>query len=206
MRNSESTVVQFVYGDDNLNPEKMENNGRPVHFDRLRVNIRQSFPCTAEPALRSRELADALEAYLLESRFQNLLPTGAKFLAEIRDYYQGLATKQNDLIEIVGIDSSDLDRAMWNSCRVTRTQLGLALEAALAKYTEAFVEPGEAVGATGAQSISEPGTQMTLKVRMQFNLFVVNHSVLTDFFPDVPFCWRFFDERHSGSASSQRDY
>ena len=28
----------------------------------------------------------------------------------------------------------------------------------------AMVEPGEAVGAIGAQSISEPGTQMTLKV------------------------------------------
>jgi DNA-directed RNA polymerase III subunit RPC1 len=27
-----------------------------------------------------------------------------------------------------------------------------------------MVEPGEAVGAIGAQSISEPGTQMTLKV------------------------------------------
>ena len=27
-----------------------------------------------------------------------------------------------------------------------------------------MVEPGEAVGAMGAQSISEPGTQMTLKV------------------------------------------
>lgn len=30
----------------------------------------------------------------------------------------------------------------------------------------AMVEPGEAVGAMGAQSISEPGTQMTLKVRL----------------------------------------
>ena len=33
-----------------------------------------------------------------------------------------------------------------------------------AKYTKAYVEPGEAIGATRAQSIGEPGTQMTLKV------------------------------------------
>ena len=33
------------------------------------------------------------------------------------------------------------------------------------KILLAYVEPGEAVGAIGAQSISEPGTQMTLKVR-----------------------------------------
>ena len=39
------------------------------------------------------------------------------------------------------------------------------LSSALTKYTKALVEPGEAVGAIGAQSISEPGTQMTLKVR-----------------------------------------
>ena len=37
------------------------------------------------------------------------------------------------------------------------------LKVAFTKYTKALVEPGEAVGAIGAQSISEPGTQMTLK-------------------------------------------
>ena len=31
------------------------------------------------------------------------------------------------------------------------------------KYHRAFTEPGEAVGAVGAQSLGEPGTQMTLK-------------------------------------------
>jgi len=33
----------------------------------------------------------------------------------------------------------------------------------LRRYQRSVVEPGEAVGAVGAQSISEPGTQMTLK-------------------------------------------
>lgn len=33
----------------------------------------------------------------------------------------------------------------------------------LEKYEKAKVEPGSAVGAVGAQSIGEPGTQMTLK-------------------------------------------
>lgn len=34
---------------------------------------------------------------------------------------------------------------------------------ALHKYNRSHVQPGEAIGALGAQSISEPGTQMTLK-------------------------------------------
>lgn len=37
------------------------------------------------------------------------------------------------------------------------------LEQCLTKYERAKVEPGSAVGAVGAQSIGEPGTQMTLK-------------------------------------------
>jgi hypothetical protein len=38
------------------------------------------------------------------------------------------------------------------------------MDIALERCSKASVEPGEAVGAIGAQSISEPGTQMTLKV------------------------------------------
>ena len=37
------------------------------------------------------------------------------------------------------------------------------IEACLGKYDKAKVEPGSAVGAIAAQSIGEPGTQMTLK-------------------------------------------
>lgn len=50
-----------------------------------------------------------------------------------------------------------------NVMRLTHTQLMTILAAALKTYNESFIEPGEAVGAVGAQSLSEPGTQMTLK-------------------------------------------
>lgn len=142
----------------------MENNDRPVDFDRLRVHISQTSPCPDEPALRPQELKDAVEAYLEDERFQSLLPTGGPFLCEIRDYYSELAKKQEELMAIEGIEEYDVDRVTWNSCRITTTQLELALEKALTTYSTSFVEPGEAVGAMGAQSISEPGTQMTLKV------------------------------------------
>lgn len=46
---------------------------------------------------------------------------------------------------------------------MTKTQLEKFIHDALQKYCHALVEPGEAIGASGAQSISEPGTQMTLK-------------------------------------------
>ena len=42
----------------------------------------------------------------------------------------------------------------------------MVLNLGLNKYIQSIIEPGEAVGAVGAQSLSEPGTQMTLKVTL----------------------------------------
>ncbi|XDT06804.1 RNA polymerase Rpb1, domain 5 [Nakaseomyces glabratus] len=47
--------------------------------------------------------------------------------------------------------------------RITEDAVQKFLEIAISKYHRAKVEPGTAVGAIGAQSIGEPGTQMTLK-------------------------------------------
>lgn len=47
--------------------------------------------------------------------------------------------------------------------QVTVKQLLRFLSLAWKKYSRAVMEPGEAAGAIGAQSIGEPGTQMTLK-------------------------------------------
>lgn len=64
---------------------------------------------------------------------------------------------------------ANLDTEKEAEKRVERTQkiskptLVAFIEACLEKYKKAEVEPGSAVGAVGAQSIGEPGTQMTLK-------------------------------------------
>lgn len=50
-----------------------------------------------------------------------------------------------------------------NKTKVTQAQLMTFLDLCWAKYVRAKIEPGTAVGAVGAQSIGEPGTQMTLK-------------------------------------------
>jgi DNA-directed RNA polymerase III subunit RPC1 len=47
--------------------------------------------------------------------------------------------------------------------KVSLRTLKMFIELCLTKYHKAKVEPGHAVGAVGAQSIGEPGTQMTLK-------------------------------------------
>ncbi|KAK4676677.1 DNA-directed RNA polymerase III subunit C1 (rpo31) [Podospora pseudoanserina] len=49
------------------------------------------------------------------------------------------------------------------TAKVSEASLRKFIELCLEKYKKAQVEPGHAVGAVGAQSIGEPGTQMTLK-------------------------------------------
>ena len=50
-----------------------------------------------------------------------------------------------------------------NTVRLTQTQVDLVLNRALNKYIRSMIQPGEAIGAVGSQSLSEPTTQMTLK-------------------------------------------
>ena len=49
------------------------------------------------------------------------------------------------------------------TAKISKTTLLAFIDACLEKYDKAKVEPGSAVGAIAAQSIGEPGTQMTLK-------------------------------------------
>ena len=104
VRNSENTVVQFTYGDDGLHPDKMENNDRPVDFERLHMHIRETSPCLEETTLVGKELIDLVDEKLLEKRFQDLLPTSVVFLQEIRDFVADLVDKQNQFIEM-GVDN-----------------------------------------------------------------------------------------------------
>lgn len=62
------------------------------------------------------------------------------------------------------IISTDADiKIVDNLVKVTEDQLRYFLELCRTKYLKAKIEPGSTVGAVGAQSIGEPGTQMTLK-------------------------------------------
>lgn len=94
-------------------------------------------------------------------------PRKPKFLDEITSFFESVVEKQTEILEFCKEDQ--MQQRIWNSCRFTSTQVEKFLSVALSKYTKAMVEPGESVGAIGAQSISEPGTQMTLKVSVGFD-------------------------------------
>ncbi len=56
----------------------------------------------------------------------------------------------------------ELEQAL-SKTRLTRSGVEKAIKLTVEHYKHAFMEPGEAVGIVAAQSIGEPGTQMTLR-------------------------------------------
>ena len=69
----------------------------------------------------------------------------------------------NTLCLLIGYYSDAQVKIVDNQLKVTKSQLLTFLELCRTKYLRAKIEPGSTVGAVGAQSIGEPGTQMTLK-------------------------------------------
>lgn len=91
-----------------------------------------------------------------------------RFLKTIESHVSGLASKLERVRQLAGFDGDVMLRPTAQAhadrtAKVTATTLRLFIKMCLEKHKKAHVEPGHAVGAVGAQSIGEPGTQMTLK-------------------------------------------
>ncbi|KAL8805595.1 MAG: hypothetical protein Q9182_001860 [Xanthomendoza sp. 2 TL-2023] len=70
---------------------------------------------------------------------------------------------KNDKGGLRGAKAKAVKEALDRTSKVSETTLRTFIQACLEKFEKAQTEPGHAVGAVAAQSIGEPGTQMTLK-------------------------------------------
>ena len=76
----------------------------------------------------------------------------------------GMSVKfKHDLVRFARANLVRAGKPEGHGVGVTKAQLDEFLERCVRKYSAKRIEPGSAVGAVGAQSIGEPGTQMTLK-------------------------------------------
>jgi len=116
---------------------------------------------------------DVLEYWDQSTSGLDLREGARKFLEDIFDYVQRRADKISKARKLSGMENTDdamdvdvptetMDR-INRVAKVSRRTLEMFVTLCLQKYRAAHVEPGHAVGAVGAQSIGEPGTQMTLK-------------------------------------------
>uniref|UniRef100_W5LHZ8 DNA-directed RNA polymerase subunit n=1 Tax=Astyanax mexicanus TaxID=7994 RepID=W5LHZ8_ASTMX len=162
VRSSTGDIIQFIYGGDGLDPAAMEGKDEPLEFKRVLDNIRAVYTCPNEPALSKNELVLTTDSIMKRTDFACCRDT---FLQEIKKFISGVSEKIKKTRDKYGINDngSTEPKVLYQLDRITPTQLEKFLETCRDKYMRAQMEPGSAVGALCAQSIGEPGTQMTLK-------------------------------------------
>ncbi|KAF2020283.1 beta and beta-prime subunits of DNA dependent RNA-polymerase [Aaosphaeria arxii CBS 175.79] len=193
VRNSSGTIVQFLYGDDNLDPVDMEGKAKPVNFDRTFSHAVTSTWNNEEPSLAPEEIKSHTLAKLNAERNKyhrykldgvTRLPYNDKsddsidqkesirdFLDTVQDYINKKANTLQTTLDHLGImqpkrggpEDADKFTLADGIAKISQSALDTFITLCLTKYDRSRVQPGHAVGAIGAQSIGEPGTQMTLK-------------------------------------------
>lgn len=197
VRNSSGTVVQFQYGDDNLDPVDMEGKAKPVNFDRTFSHAVTSTWDNAEPSLTPEDVRNHTLTKLNTERSKytrykldavTVLDPNDKsdmsidqhesvrdFLDTVQDYVFKKAQKLETTLVHLGVSEASATRKKRSPeeaekfgladgiAKISQSALDEFLTLCLTKYSRSKVQPGHAVGAIGAQSIGEPGTQMTLK-------------------------------------------
>jgi len=109
----------------------------------------------ADPA--KSDHGKAVNVSRLVERIKIVQPEGP---AASKEYVEGLLKEVSG--ELTPVLIQQLRRSIAKA-KLSRSTAEKAVSTALEAYRKALVEPGEAVGIVAAQSIGEPGTQMTLR-------------------------------------------
>ncbi|KAL1971699.1 hypothetical protein VTN31DRAFT_2320 [Thermomyces dupontii] len=183
VRTSSANIIQFSYGGDNLDPVDMEGKAKPVHFERAWNHALATNYDINDRSLLPSEIMNITEEMLSKQRARyarrdllghqldymdrsdhgiDQFESGRDFVESIQKFVE---SKVEGLIHAGADSPSDVRRqmALNHVGKVSERALRAFIKSCLTKYERAKIEPGHAVGAVGAQSIGEPGTQMTLR-------------------------------------------
>ncbi|XP_010265589.1 PREDICTED: DNA-directed RNA polymerase III subunit 1 [Nelumbo nucifera] len=172
VRNASGGVVQFLYGDDGLDPANMEGKkGIPLNLERVYLKTKATCPSGTNASLCPSEIVKILDDRI--SRY-DMTPDGgcsSAFKKLLVDFIQNRISILRNTRKALGLDeeyakkdnSDILEHIAANISGITTQQLKVFLETCISRYHLKRIEAGAAIGAIGAQSIGEPGTQMTLK-------------------------------------------
>ncbi|KAH6755754.1 nuclear RNA polymerase C1 [Perilla frutescens var. hirtella] len=188
VRNASACIVQFVYGGDAMDPAQMEEkSGLPLNFERLFMKAKATCPATDQKSLTTEEIKEivnkTIERRLLNSTMtfeggcSQSLPSSdtpfkdgclEAFAQSIRNFIEKKCPSSILKLKLSEGVYSEEDRSYLknvdsNVSGITQRQLMVFLETCISRYHSKKIEAGTAIGAIGAQSIGEPGTQMTLK-------------------------------------------
>lgn len=171
VRNSTGGIVQLVYGDDGLDPVHMEGvDGEPVNFTRVMLNVKTHSPPNDAKPLSEEEMKSIIVENIEQSRKVEGTKATETFLEAMRAFLMVEAEKAQLARGKFGLSSLKVNRRKMHLEKaamlvhgLTEEQIKEFVDECIFKFQRKAIEPGSAVGAVGAQSIGEPGTQMTLK-------------------------------------------
>ncbi|KAI3749969.1 hypothetical protein L2E82_20592 [Cichorium intybus] len=172
VRDSSTCIVQFTYGGDGRDPSQMEGkSGFPLNFSRLLDKAKNTCPAGEHKGLSPSEIREMVEERL---SMHDMTPEGGcsqDFRNKLKQFLENIATTldftkraimphgQNNNEE----ESSILENVAQSISGITPKQLQVFMETCISRYHHKKIDAGTNIGAIGAQSIGEPGTQMTLK-------------------------------------------
>ncbi|XAR60510.1 DNA-directed RNA polymerase [Bertholletia excelsa] len=172
VRNASGCIVQFVYGDDGMDPSQMEGKGGvPLNFERLLSKVKATCPAGEQTSLSPSEILHLGDERLSK---HDMTPEGGcsdAFKNSLSEFIQECSRRAESTRAALKLDDEQvevrnykiLESVAQNISGLTSRQLQVFLETCISRYHLKTIESGTAIGAIGAQSIGEPGTQMTLK-------------------------------------------
>ncbi|KAK4741842.1 hypothetical protein SAY87_025430 [Trapa incisa] len=172
VRNAGGSIIQFCYGDDGMDPAQMEGkSGFPLNLNRMFMKMKAICPPRQDKYLSPAEVSTIIEEKIPESEI-SLDGTSFDASGAFRKSLKSFLLKENEkraLMAKLGEENYEKEYSeAFNLVAdkisgVTEKQLKGFIDACMSRYYQKRVEGGMAIGAIGAQSIGEPGTQMTLK-------------------------------------------
>ncbi|XP_027910039.1 DNA-directed RNA polymerase III subunit 1 isoform X1 [Vigna unguiculata] len=170
VRNAGGSIVQFCYGDDGMDPSGMEGkNGKPLNFERMLLKSKAICPIKDDDEiLSSSNVCKVVQEKLSEFGVSREVEKGVLEVGFSADFVESLQSFINGSTKLTEEAFSDdhsqiLKNFGQRISGITRRQLEVFLNICLSRYHLKKMDAGAPVGATGAHSIGEPGTQMTLK-------------------------------------------
>uniref|UniRef100_A0A0E0DFL6 DNA-directed RNA polymerase subunit n=1 Tax=Oryza meridionalis TaxID=40149 RepID=A0A0E0DFL6_9ORYZ len=172
VRNASGGIVQFLYGDDGMDPAKMEGkDGKPLNLDQLFMKVMATCPQRGQNTLSPGEILQILNDKLSEHDASSDDGCSEKFKQLLTYFLEDRIKLLKSTRRALRLDedrvgerhSSFEESIAANISGISAKQLQVFLDTCLSRYHLKKIEAGASIGAIGAQSIGEPGTQMTLK-------------------------------------------
>ena len=152
VRSANLTIIEFKYGDDGLDPLKVECDKLPINFESALINLQQHQKPDDEyltPELFEEEYNDMV----------NEITDMSQLWREQLDTY--IASKIEEMKNIYS--KYRHENVQHGLCGITRETLRKFVDVCREKGKRNISEPGTPVGALCGQSMGEPSTQMVLK-------------------------------------------